>query len=465
MCRGRPERRASFGGKVILAWPPRQHIVQQRVRQPELVVLVRKPKPARLPECARTRLVVLEVQRHRVLDEAFVSGLGLRPLLIIERHHRPCRLSVEHGVELIASQRVEGEIGFARRGRVQPGELIGPYFAQRWQAMVVAGGKLVSVGQLGVRDMQLVLRFANERKLLGGERRGIERRVVVSSEPRIGHGHRLLRAAVIVESKIERVRHTRVGIEWSGAIERQLVVVSDGLALRDEKDALLIPSTRLDAPNMAVVLCCGEQPDQSVLISLVERVGVELVNLLTQRHALAGPHGFAPFIGVQRRALGVDLDLRLRQLALGKLCSREPACKARGEILAFEESEDPTNVDRDAGVKPGDRLDRRLIQLEVLRDVGAVRVDVAYIPEALGIDAFDATKATELAFNSVKVTVVIAVGRGEFGLAMPVAHRDLFHAVHGEWQFRRPRRARGLVAAGSTSSRARTPPRSRHRGC
>ena len=98
-----------------------------------------------------------------------------------------------------------------------------------------------------------------------------------------------------------------------------------------------------------------------MLVARLERFDVEFVDLLAQRHPLARPHRLAQLVRIHWRAAGVDLGLR--QIAFDR--RPEPARETRGEVLVLEQPEDPMAIDRDAGVKPRDRLDRRLKQLEV----------------------------------------------------------------------------------------------------
>ena len=111
------------------------------------------------------------------------------------------------------------------------------------------------------------------------------------------------------------------GVEPIRAAECQLVVVGDGLALGDQEHGVLVGPARLQAADVAVVLRGGEQAHRQVLVASVQRVEVELVDLLAQHHALAGAHGFAPLVGLEVGDSRASIS-GLRQLALGEACVR-----------------------------------------------------------------------------------------------------------------------------------------------
>ena len=78
-----------------------------------------------------------------------------------------------------------------------------------------------------------------------------------------------------------------------------------------------------------------------------------------------------------------------------------------------------------AGMKPGDGLDRRLVERLVVGDVRAGRIALGEFAVGLDIDLLDAAEAAELALGAIEIAVVVAVGGGESGLPPLVGDGDL----------------------------------------
>ena len=140
-----------------------------------------------------------------------------------------------------------------------------------------------------------------------------------------------------------------------------------------------------------------------------QRVDIELVDLLAQRHALARAQRLAPFAG--REVLRVEVGLGQRLLVESRSGSRVPGSAASelGKYSLWNCVRIRSCSIAGAGVDPGDRLDRRLVERLVVRDVRAVDVAGRERAEVLDVDLLDAPEAAELPLDAVEVAVVVAV--------------------------------------------------------
>ena len=96
------------------------------------------------------------------------------------------------------------------------------------------------------------------------------------------------------------------------------------------------------------------------------------------------------------------------------------------EIFLLVLRENAFTVKSGAGVKPADGFDRRLVQRFIIRNIRTACIACGKLTIGLDIDLFDTAKASKLTFDAVKITVMIAIGRGETGLTPFVRHHSPF---------------------------------------
>src|SRR6516162_2429743 len=89
-------------------------------------------------------------------------------------------------------------------------------------------------------------------------------------------------------------------------------------------------------------------------------------------------------------------------------------------------------------VIPGDGLHRGLIERMVAHDVRATAVGACKLVVVFNVNSFYAAEASKFALESVVVTVVVAVGSGERGIAPLVTNTDRLNAMHRKRQPRHP---------------------------
>ena len=260
---------------------------------------------------------------------------------------------------------------------------------------------------------------------------------------RIDHSHRLQRVAPVVELQVQRVGDARVDAERLFG-EIKFVVAGVALAFQGQEHGMAIGAPGLQPAQVAVVLRRAEDAHHLVLAAFFECFGIKLHHLLPQRHALASAHCLAPFIASERRVCS-GIDHRLRQAGLDKARSGEGGFVARRQILLLEQAKDVVAVFGQPGVIPGDGLDWCLVQRVVLGEEATGRIRHRRFLEGLSIHLLHPTEPAELALVPIEVTVVVAVGAVEGGVAPGVVHGDLADAMHWEWQARQPGRAGLLV--------------------
>ncbi|MFN9960816.1 MAG: hypothetical protein ACK55I_47650, partial [bacterium] len=95
----------------------------------------------------------------------------------------------------------------------------------------------------------------------------------------------------------------------------------------------------------------GKQPG-APLLSPGQRLHLQLIHLLAQRHALAGPQRLPPLLG--RELQGIQIRLRKPGFL--------EAIAARREILPRKLPQDALPIRAGSGMEPADRFHRRLIQ-------------------------------------------------------------------------------------------------------
>src|SRR5262245_28073287 len=100
--------------------------------------------------------------------------------------------------------------------------------------------------------------------------------------------------------------------------------------------------------------------------------------------------------------------------------------------------EDSILVEKGSGVEPGNSLDRRLVERMVVCDVGTCNGAFGKRSELLGVHLFDATKTAEFAFDTIEISMVIAVGGREAGVPPLVEYRHLLDTMDRERQPRDP---------------------------
>ena len=109
-----------------------------------------------------------------------------------------------------------------------------------------------------------------------------------------------------------------------------------------------------------------------------------------------------------------------------------------GKVFLSEEGKNSIALGSGTGVVPGDGLDRGLIEFMIVGDVGTAGVSLRERAVTFHIHLLDAAEAAKLALDTVEVAVMVAVGAAECATPPLVAHRDFFHAMHGERQLGDP---------------------------
>ena len=216
---------------------------------------------------------------------------------------------------------------------------------------------------------------------------------------------------------------------WIGARSRltqvQFIAIGDGFTLRHEKDRMVGDALRLQARDVAAVIGGGIEAHRHVG-ALVERVYIQFEHFLAKHHALAGTQGFAPFLsGKISRG-----QCRLWELVFGESWN--------SGILVLKRREDAIPFESGSGVIPGDGLDRRLIEVVLIGDVGAGNVALHELAIGFYVPLLDATEATKLSLDPIEVAVMVTIGAGKLGLAPFVTNRDFFDAMDWEGQLGDP---------------------------
>src|SRR5262245_43612896 len=104
----------------------------------------------------------------------------------------------------------------------------------------------------------------------------------------------------------------------------------------------------------------------------------------------------------------------------------------------LEMGEDPVPVEKSSRVEPCNSLDRRLVKRMVVRDVRTCSGALGKRSELVSVHLFDATETAEFAFDTVEISVVIAVGGREASVPPLVEYRHLLDTVDRERQPRDP---------------------------
>ena len=89
-------------------------------------------------------------------------------------------------------------------------------------------------------------------------------------------------------------------------------------------------------------------------------------------------------------------------------------------------------IKKSACMKPSAGFNGRLVERSVVGNIGAGGIALGEIAIGFYIDLLDATKAAKLAFNAVKIAVVVGIAAGETGLPPFISDRHFFDAMHWE---------------------------------
>src|SRR5262245_20983200 len=100
--------------------------------------------------------------------------------------------------------------------------------------------------------------------------------------------------------------------------------------------------------------------------------------------------------------------------------------------------ENSTLVEKSSGVEPGNSFDRRLVERLVVCDVGTCSGAFGKGSKLLGVHLFDATEAAEFAFDTIEISMVIAVGGREASVPPLVEYRHLLDTMDRKGQPRDP---------------------------
>jgi hypothetical protein len=95
----------------------------------------------------------------------------------------------------------------------------------------------------------------------------------------------------------------------------QFIVIGDGLAFSGEHDGMVVDRALLQEAQVAIMVFGGEE-FHGALLTPLQGVRIQLVDLLTKHHSLAGPANLAKLF---------DAERGLREIRFGKLYFWSPS--------------------------------------------------------------------------------------------------------------------------------------------